>query len=144
MLKRKLTVLLPTFRGASDELKHLFFILTDPCEDRETKRADMLLLVNCSTVYDEKIFDDTCILEVGEHAFIKHKSYIYYKETRIENLLDLEKGIEQKRFIKKEIINDELYQRILTGAFKSKQIERRYLRFLKNAMAQNACLDIFN
>lgn len=143
MIGRKITVLLPTFRGNSDELKHLFFILTDPCEDKETKRPEMLLLVNCSTVYPEKPFDNACVLDVGEHPFIKHKSYIYYKETRIESLIDIEQGIEQNRFIRREIINDALYERILKGAFSSKQIERRYLRFIKQAIKQNACLDIF-
>lgn len=141
---RKITVLLPTFKGSSDELKHLFFILTDPCTDYECDRNEMLLLVNCSSIVPNKPYDDTCILHIGDHPFIVKDSYIYYKEMRIESLLNIQRGIEEKRFIKKEIINDELYQRILTGAFQSRKSERKYLRFLKGAISQGACLDIFN
>lgn len=140
---RKITILLPTFQGSSDELKHLFFMLTDPCIDYETNRRAMLLLVNCSSINPEKSYDKTCILDVGDHPFITRQSYIYYKEARIESLDNIEEGIKQNRFIKKEIINDDLYRRILEGAFKSRYIERKYLRFLKKAIEQNACLDIF-
>lgn len=139
---RKITILLPTFQGSSDELKHLFFILTDPCIDYEANRSEMLLLVNCSSIHEGKRYDDTCVLEIGEHPFIKKPSYIYYKQARIEHLKTIEEGIEQKRFIKKEIINDELYRRMVAGLFKSRDVERKYLRFLKGAIEQGACLDI--
>lgn len=143
-IERKITLLLPTFKGSSDELKHLFFILTDPCIDYEYNRSDMLLLVNCSSINPDRPYDETCVLSVGEHPFIIRESYIYYKEMRIESLFSIEKGISEKRFIKKEIINNELYQRILEGAFKSRMTERKYLRFLKGAISQGACLDIFS
>lgn len=143
-MKRKMTVLLPTFIRSSDELKHLFFILTDPCTDYETNQEQMLLLVNCSTAEGARRIDNTVILDLGDHPFIKHKSYINYDEARIESLDYLENGIKQKRFIKKEIADDELYYRILKGVTLSKKISRRYIRFLKSAIAQNACADIFN
>lgn len=141
---RKITILLPTFRGGSDELKHLFFILTDPCLNKETGANNCVLLVNCSTIKDGFQFDDTCILETGEHEFIKKRSFIYYKEARIEQLSTLKNGIKQGRFIKKEIINDELYIKILKGLLKTQAMPRMYLRFLKGAIQQNACLNVFN
>jgi len=102
------------------------------------------LLVNCSSVKPDKPHDNACYIEQGEHEFIKHRSYIVYKQARIETLEKIERGISTGRFIKKEIINDELYKRILKGAFTSSHIERRYIRFIKSAITQNACLDVTN
>ena len=142
MINRKVTILLPTFIRESDELKHLFFVLTEPCIDYETNQEQMLLLVNCSSVEGARRIDHTVILEAGAHPFIKHQSYINYSEARIENLEYLENGIKQGRFIKKEIADDGLYFRILKGLMQTKRIERRYIRFIKSAIAQNACLDV--
>ena len=66
---------------------------------------------------------------------LTHK-YINNKQARIETLEKIERGISTGRFIKKEIINDELYKRILKGAFTSLHIERGYTRFIKSAIAQ--------
>ena len=104
----------------------------------------MVLSVNCSSIHPKKSYDDTCILTAGEHPFIVRDSYIYYEEMRIDSLLDIERGIKEKRFTKKEIISDALYFQILSGAFKSKKAARKYLRFIKNAITQDACLDIFS
>ena len=141
---RKITLLLPTFTGDNDDLKHLFFLLTDPCFDGELNQENAILLVNCSSVKPDKPHDNACYIEQGEHEFIKHRSYIVYKQARIETLEKIERGISTGRFIKKEIINDELYKRILKGAFTSSHIERRYIRFIKSAITQNACLDVTN
>ena len=142
-ISRKITILLPTFKGNSDNLKHLFFVLTDPCFDYEQQCTDMLLLVNCSSINPDKLYDDTCVLSAGSHPFIVRDSYIYYEEMRISRLLDIEQGINEKRFIKKEIISDELYFQILKGAFKSRKTGRKYIRFIQNAIIQKACPDIF-
>ena len=133
---RKITLLLPTFTGDNDDLKHLFFLLTDPCFDGELNQENAILLVNCSSVKPDKPHDNACYIEQGEHEFIKHRSYIVYKQARIETLEKIERGISTGRFIKKEIINGELYKRILKGAFTSLHIERGYTRFIKSAIAQ--------
>lgn len=143
MLQRKITLLLPTFQGSHDKFKHLFFILTDPCFDYESCREDMMLLVNCSSIMEDKPYDSTCILNEGDHPFIKHKSYIYYRQARIEHLRDIEAGIRANRFTTHQIADDVLYERILRGIFVSQYIEPRYQRFTRNAIQQQACLNIF-
>ena len=62
------------------------------------------MLVNCSSVKPDKPHDNACYIEQGEHEFIKHRSYIVYKQARIETLEKIERGISTGRFIKKEII----------------------------------------
>lgn len=141
---RKLTLLLPTFKGDSDDIKHLFFILTNPCVDVESQKQDMLLLVNCTSVEGKARIDETCLLKQGDHPFIKKDSFILYSEARIEPLLFIENGIKIGRFTKKEIVDDELYIKILKGLFTTKKIHQRYIRFAKRAIQQKACLDVFN
>ncbi|STO53899.1 Uncharacterised protein [Canicola haemoglobinophilus] len=91
-ISRKMTLLLPTFKGENDDLKHLYFILTDPCFDYEQNRPEMLLLVNCSSIKEGRVYDDACVLTAGEHSFIVKDSFIFYQEMRIESLFNIEKA----------------------------------------------------
>lgn len=60
-----------------DDDYHLFVVLTDP-----GKHSDVLM-ANASTVHAGVSHDTTCLLQVGDHPFIKQTSYIVYARTRI-------------------------------------------------------------
>jgi hypothetical protein len=57
--------------------KHLFGIVTDRC------RNDSHLLLNFSSIRAGKYYDPTCIVEPGEHPFIRHRSFVNYGQARI-------------------------------------------------------------
>lgn len=143
-IQRKLSILMPTNYGKDESgLFHLYFILTDPCFNGETGHSDCVLSVSCSSIKEGKLYDDACVLFAGEHEFIKRDSFIFYNHLRIDAASKIEREIAEGKFIVKEIMSDELYNRILSGLVKSKHTEKRYIRFLKSAISQNACLDIF-
>lgn len=142
-VKRKITILRPTDYGKSENnYKHLYILLTDPCFDGETGFSDMVMSVNCSSIKNNKPLDNTCILKAGVHEFITKDSFIFYRHIRIERAEEIKANIEKGYFIEKALINDDIYQQILEGVFKSKHIPMRYKRFLRSAINQNACLDI--
>lgn len=143
-VKRKITILKPTDYGKNNHFKHLYIILNDPCLDLITGHKDMVLSVNCSSIKENQFYDEACILEKGCHEFITKDSFIFYKHTRIDPAIIIQTGIEANQFITKEIIDDNLYRNIIKGLFESKFTERKYKAFLKQAMKQNACLDIFS
>jgi hypothetical protein len=145
VIKRKITILKPTDYGKKESgYYHLYFILTDPFFNGETGVDQCVLSVSCSSIREGKSFDSTCVIKQGEHEFIKRDSFIHYNHLRIDKAEEIQKGIDSGSFIAKDLINDELYKRILKGILKSDNVDRRYVRFLKSAIAQCACADIFN
>lgn len=144
-VKRKVTILKPTDYGKSENgYFHLYFVLTDPFFNGETGQDNCVLSVSCSSIKEGRQYDKSCVIKKGEHEFIKKDSFIFYHHLRVDSAAEIQNGINNGKFIVKEVLNDELYFRILNGVLKSPNIERCYVRFLKSAIAQNACADIFN
>jgi hypothetical protein len=48
---------------------HLFIQMTEPLG-----RDEKILLLSVSTIREGVPYDDACVLDVGEHEFIKHPS----------------------------------------------------------------------
>ncbi len=73
--------------GPSDDIErmHLHVVCFDPDDQGET------LIVPVASHYNG--CDSTCILVVGNHEFIKHKSYISYKHAQKQNAATLQMGI---------------------------------------------------
>lgn len=96
---QKGTLLIPT-GGAN----HLHFVMNDPvyCP---VLGYDAVLLVNISTVYPDKYFDQSCILKKGCHPFVLRDSWVVYREAGPFNLARLEQGVAQKSIKTHQPIN---------------------------------------
>lgn len=123
---KKATLLIPSSPNNLKEINHLFIILTNP---PNSEKQAKVLLVNVSTVYNNHVFDDACIIESGEHPFIKRRSFIYYRYARIEEASILIKEVKSGKFIAHEAISDSLYEKIIIGLLKSKFIPIKYQDF---------------
>jgi len=55
---------------------HIFFLMTDPAKN------DEILLLNITTVRAGMPHDSSCYLDVGDHNFITHQSYVSYAHAR--------------------------------------------------------------
>jgi hypothetical protein len=77
-------------------------------------------MVNCTTHDGEE--EEACVLNVGDHPFIKNKTVIRYREGRIASQADLE------RLIKKNLLNPnrpfslEVLTRIRQGAANTEKL----------------------
>ena len=80
---RRATLLVPSGPAHDSDQKHLFIVLTDPAQvlGYDEKHS---LLVGVSTIHQSVAHDPACELFAGDHPFIRHKSYVYYAEARIE------------------------------------------------------------
>ena len=67
------TLLIPSGPEHDPDRMHLFVVLTNPFDDRGDG-VQRVLLVSLSTVHDHKNHDPACVLEAGEHRFVKHES----------------------------------------------------------------------
>jgi len=65
--------------------EHLHVIAFEAKTIKEYKGKQVLLLPLCSIRDNSKTYHDSaCEISAGEHAFIKHASYIDYRNARIE------------------------------------------------------------
>ena len=68
--------------------EHLWIVISDPKQNR-----GKVLLVNFSSVKPSVRFDDACVVDVGDHPYIKKKTFVYYDKARVATDRGLEKEI---------------------------------------------------
>jgi len=99
-----------TFRLVDDTLdEHLWVVLSDPgaCHDD-------VVIVNLTT-YDKRK-DCTCILEPGDHCFIRHRTIANYRDARAVRRSHLEQLVESAQLIPQDPLKPEVLSRIREGA----------------------------
>lgn len=98
-----------------EEFLHLCIICTG-----KSHAPDHRLLVNISSIKEGKFFDETCIIEIGEHPFVKCRSYVAYQHADQKTSAHILRCIEGGLFIQKQKLSTELLERITTGFNNSK------------------------
>lgn len=74
-------------------------------------------MVPFCSIYADKQYDDACIVQSGEHDFIRHESYIYYERCRYDlSVQEVQKSIERRLFVDKGNVTPALFVRIIMGA----------------------------
>lgn len=84
------------------------------------KNNEQIVVSVTSLKFDNQ--DTGCIIHPGEHSFIKHKSIVDFKRTKIMSTIDIINGINKGWLIKKEDISDTLLKRIQSALKQSKFI----------------------
>lgn len=87
----------------------------------------MLLATVASWV--NSLCDPACILEAGCHEFVRKKSYILYRRSRIETLAALRNGVERGALTKLEDMPSSVLRRVRAGFETSEQTPLRILRY---------------
>ncbi len=65
--------------------------------------------------------DDSCILQLGDHPFVKHPTCVKYNGfSKTISVEQLELVISQKKLVQKERVSQEVLQKILKGACETK------------------------
>ena len=104
---------------------HLFIVITKV--ENGTVACTMITSVKGNPNHD----DPACIIHAGDHPFIKHDSFIAYKNTVIFEESMLIKNLENGIYPKKEPVTPALLAKIKAGAFNSKKIQPRFLKYYK-------------
>lgn len=110
----KATVLVASGPADDPERKHLFVVLTHGLGEREE-----VLLVSLSSWNDAIPCDASCIVQPGEHPFVKRRSFARYDLPRRVPKASLLLAVEQGVFVPREPVSDVLYQRICKGLLAS-------------------------
>ncbi|QBR52713.1 hypothetical protein [Erwinia sp. QL-Z3] len=115
--------------------KHLHIVCNDPVPYPKYSNAESVLLVNITTVYPDLPYDPTCLLEVGDHPFIGHQSYVYYRKADVFASTKLVAGVTAGDLIIKQQCPDHTFQRILDGFMQSKQVIRNVKNYYQKYIA---------
>lgn len=113
---------------------HLFTIIIEPEVLPERGNHPQVISVNFTSVPDNTLYDTSCLVDIGDHPFIKHLSYVNYRGARCDSYEQIQKLIDKGVFIKKEPCSDELLQKIINGALISKMISREFKDIIKNSL----------
>jgi hypothetical protein len=126
---RKGTLLIKT--GA---VHHLHIVCNDPVLYPRLARA-AFLCVNVSSVPTGIGFDTTCLLNTGDHSFIRHASFVYYDRAAIFGEETVLAQLDSGDIVAHELVSDALFSRLLDGFEKSRfvapKIRHFYLKFCK-------------
>ena len=120
MLRRGDTVLMPKY---ADATPHLWILLTEPDGNGD------VVIVNVTSLKNHP--DQTTILRVGDHSYIKHDSVVLYADARIVSAIPIVDGLKMNipLFRKLDPCSDELLNRICKGVFASDFTPNKVINF---------------
>ena len=104
--------------------RNLWVVVSDPAADPE-----QVLIVNVTSVR-RSFHDSSCLLNVGDHRFVQHASYMEYSRSRIESGSELRAKLATGSIIPDEPISADVLQRIRDGAARTDRIPLRNLQLL--------------
>lgn len=91
------------------EQSHLWVVLSDPSLDSEN-----VLIVNLTSEADYQ--DHSCVLQPGDHPFIKHASCVNYPGARRVTLAALQDNLKRKAITPDIPVTAEVLRRMREGA----------------------------
>ena len=106
-IRRGSTILVSGTHQNPDKL-HLCIVLTDP------PGADPRQVLYVPVITVRKKYDSTCVLEVGDHEFIAHKSCVHYAMADVRTVQQL-----ANRGSLREPLRDDVLERVCRGIFDS-------------------------
>lgn len=117
----------------SGPVGHLHIVMNDPVVFPETG-LESILLVNISSWNGSRRCDDTCLIQAGEHPFVRHESYVVYGDSVIKSAEGVGDRVDQGEFTAHQDVSESLYNRVLAGYQVSPKVTPKIRRFIKNYM----------
>ena len=104
--------------------KHLFICVTDA-----VGAAKETLIVPIQSHRANITNDGACVLHVGDHPFIKHKSVVSYRDAKIVEEAKLMNGVKAGLFVPREAIDTAVFARVCYGLEQSQFVAPKFLAF---------------
>lgn len=110
---RRATVLYPSGPTNDPDRLHLAIIMTDPDESGE------VILVTVSSIRDGIPHDDACILNPGDHGFIRRPSYVEYRFAQFVEAEKLNNGVRSGAMQAMDMLDEQVFKRVSEGLLQS-------------------------
>ena len=122
---QRATLLIPSGPAHDLARHHLFICLNDPHGPPR-----QVLLASVCTVPQAAPCDTTCILQPGDHEFIKHQSYVAYAKCRLLDEAALIRGVQGGVMRDKGLIAQPVFDRIMHGLYQSNYTKPYMIEFI--------------
>ena len=103
---------------------HLNIVVSDTSKDP-------VLIVSLATYREGKFHDPSCFLEIGEHPFVKRKSYIAFQHAKDATNRELDQKLSSGQIIMEEQLDSKIVERIQLAAASSEYIALEYIELLR-------------
>jgi len=108
-------------RNVHYSTEHLYIIISPIIEE-------MVLFVNITSKKENS--DVSCILNKGDHEFIRHQSIVNYADATEANVNKVREAITCLLFKPQKPITPEVVTKIQKGALKSEAFKPKYIRYI--------------
>lgn len=103
---------------------HLWMVISDPAQDPER-----VLIVNLTSWNDRQ--DRSCVVEVGEHPFVHHRSCVRYSGAKVVRVDQLDALKRNGSLLPLAPISRRLLKRVRLGAERSPHTELGHIEILR-------------
>lgn len=110
--------------------EHLFVIVFGPEVLADYGSAGQFVSVSVTTLRPDIHHDPACILRAGDHPFIRHDSYITYRDARIDTGEHLAKQVENGVCQPHQPCEPQVLARIIAGVCQSKLVRREIKKIM--------------
>lgn len=86
-------------------------------------------MVPISTFINE-LCDQTCIVQKGEHPFVRHTSYVRYRNATCITCQAVEKGLAEGQFTAHADMNSQTFLRVRNGICRSPYTPRKIRTYM--------------
>lgn len=112
------------------EHKHLFVIAVGPTNLDGYGGNPQVIMVSVTTIRPDFPHDSACVIRAGEHPFVTHDSYVYYRDPRIESVEHVQAMVDQAVWQSKDPCSADLLRRIKAGLLSSARVPRYVKKLL--------------
>lgn len=88
-------------------------------------------MVSATTIHAGIPYDPACIVKEGDHPFIRHDSYMYYRQARVTPVDHTMEMVASGVWTPKDPFSTALMHRVMHGAFTSRQMNREIRNILE-------------
>jgi hypothetical protein len=107
---------------------HLHVVMNDPIYYPPKDGESVLVVCFCS--YTGELQDGTCLLNAGDHGFIKWQTYVDYGRSEVKLSKPLESHVASGIHETGDEVSEDLYERIRQGFRQSRRTPRKVLNFM--------------
>lgn len=102
--------------GTQDSRLHIWVV----CSDCDASARDVVV-VSITTMHDDQRQDTTCVLDVGDHEFIRHTSVVFYALAEVRSLAALNGALAARKMKKGAPMRPDVLDVIVRGFAASRE-----------------------
>ncbi len=112
-----------SFLKPINEVHHLFAVMNDPCAQHQC------LIINVTSIKPNRYYDPACVLEVGDHPFIQHPSYVLYRMAETPLASHIGKMVDLNYYLTRDDWGDATFAKIVGGIRASDDTAGRIIKY---------------